>query len=68
MATFIVSSSFVPGMATKSRAVSAQPRIAKVRMSSAAAGDDVMVPDMKKRNTMNLLLAGAVGMPATIGL
>mmetsp|Transcript_11635 Transcript_11635/g.19949 ORF Transcript_11635/g.19949 Transcript_11635/m.19949 type:complete len:176 (-) Transcript_11635:90-617(-) len=27
-----------------------------------------MVPDMAKRNTMNLLLAGAVGMPATIGL
>eukprot|EP00184_Porphyridium_aerugineum_P006253 CAMPEP_0184701782 /NCGR_PEP_ID=MMETSP0313-20130426/21640_1 /TAXON_ID=2792 /ORGANISM="Porphyridium aerugineum, Strain SAG 1380-2" /LENGTH=56 /DNA_ID=CAMNT_0027162005 /DNA_START=34 /DNA_END=200 /DNA_ORIENTATION=- len=34
-------------------------------MSSAVAGDDAMVPDMEKRNTMNLMLAGAVAVPAT---
>eukprot|EP00182_Erythrolobus_australicus_P005834 CAMPEP_0185832606 /NCGR_PEP_ID=MMETSP1353-20130828/2179_1 /TAXON_ID=1077150 /ORGANISM="Erythrolobus australicus, Strain CCMP3124" /LENGTH=178 /DNA_ID=CAMNT_0028530799 /DNA_START=146 /DNA_END=682 /DNA_ORIENTATION=+ len=32
------------------------------------AAADAMVPDMAKRRTMNLLLAGAVGAPATIGL
>ena len=29
-----------------------------------AAGAPAMVPDMAKRNTMNLLLLGAVGAPA----
>ncbi|KAA8491834.1 Cytochrome b6-f complex iron-sulfur subunit 1, cyanelle [Porphyridium purpureum] len=47
----------------KAAAVSVKP--ASLTMAAAADG---MVPDMAKRNTMNLLLFGAVATPATIGL
>ena len=41
------------------------PKAAKVARSTVAAAVSGDVPDMGKRNVMNLLLVGAIGLPAT---
>mmetsp|Transcript_5655 Transcript_5655/g.9946 ORF Transcript_5655/g.9946 Transcript_5655/m.9946 type:complete len:213 (-) Transcript_5655:73-711(-) len=64
MAAFIGASSFVGGRVE----VSSGDHVCKSKSNIVMAASDAMVPDMAKRNTMNLLLAGAVGGPASIGL
>mmetsp|Transcript_17331 Transcript_17331/g.37643 ORF Transcript_17331/g.37643 Transcript_17331/m.37643 type:complete len:212 (-) Transcript_17331:268-903(-) len=61
---FIGTSSFVGARRAETTTAVCKPREATITM----AASDAMIPDMAKRNTMNLLLAGAVGLPATIGL
>ena len=48
--------------ATKQQAVRPARRAAVTVRAAAVAGE---VPSMEKRNTMNLLLLGAIGLPAT---
>ena len=44
------------------KAATAPKAVARTVKASAASGE---VPDMGKRNVMNLLLVGAIGLPAT---
>ena len=49
-------------MAAAVRPAAAKRTVSRVVRSAAASAD---VPDMGKRNVMNLLLVGAIGLPAT---
>lgn len=51
----------VRGLSRKS-AVAPKASVARNTVASAVSGE---VPDMGKRNVMNLLLVGAIGLPAT---
>lgn len=61
---FVATSAFVGKPVVKaSSCVQKKPSTAVVRMAAAEGAD--MVPDMNKRNIMNLLLVGAISVPAT---
>lgn len=53
----------LPGRATRATRQSAGRATGGVKVRAAAAGG--FVPDMNRRNIMNLLLVGAAGLPAT---